>query len=61
MNNVINLHTKRQTRLQTRAHGVTLCRSGFHKWKPLTEARFDVKHGKLLTAERCTRCRAESH
>src|SRR3569623_2840819 len=35
-----------------------LCRSGFHKWEVLTERRFDVKQGKLLTASRCARCGA---
>jgi hypothetical protein len=42
-----------------RADGKTLCESGFHKWRTLTERRFDVKLGKLVSAERCTRCGAE--
>lgn len=33
-----------------------LCASGFHKWKALPERRFDVRQGKLITAERCERC-----
>jgi hypothetical protein len=41
---------------QTRSHRQTLCRSGFHKWQVETNGRFDVKQGKLLTAERCRRC-----
>ena len=36
--------------------GKTLCRSNFHKWEVLTENRFDVKQGRLVTIERCTRC-----
>jgi len=36
--------------------GNTLCRSNFHKWEVLTENRFDVKQGRLVTIERCTRC-----
>jgi hypothetical protein len=36
--------------------GRTLCNSGFHKWKPMAERRFDVKQGKLVTVERCERC-----
>ena len=33
-----------------------LCRSNFHKWEVLSERRFDVKQGKLVTAYRCARC-----
>ena len=36
--------------------GKTLCRSGFHKWKVVTEKKFDVKQGKLVTVLECTRC-----
>lgn len=36
--------------------GKTLCRSGFHKWKIITEKRFDVKQGLLVTAYECVRC-----
>ena len=36
--------------------GKTLCRSGFHKWKLLTEKKFDVKQGGLVTAYQCERC-----
>jgi len=54
--NIINLRTVRHARLQERAKGVTLCSSGFHKWKVDTETRFDVKQGKLMTTQRCTRC-----
>ena len=42
-----------------RADGKTLCGSGFHKWQTLTERRFDVKEGKLVSVERCSRCNAE--
>lgn len=52
MTNVVNLRTLRQSR----ADHKTLCRAGFHKWQVVTEGRFDVKQGKLLTAERCIRC-----
>jgi hypothetical protein len=41
---------------QKRAEGKTLCTSGFHKWEVLSQQRFDVKEGRLVTAERCTRC-----
>ena len=52
MPTVIKLSTARQAR----ADRQTLCRSGFHKWQVQTNARFDVKEGKLLTVERCRRC-----
>jgi hypothetical protein len=44
---------------QRRAEQKTLCTSGFHKWEVLAERRFDVKQGKLVTAERCKRCGLE--
>jgi len=56
MNNIINLNTVRHARQHKRAKGVTLCCSGFHKWKIDTGSRFEVKQGKLLTTQRCTRC-----
>lgn len=56
MNNIINLTTARRERLHERAKGVTLCRSGFHKWETLTDQRFDVRQGKLITVQRCIRC-----
>lgn len=49
----------RQQRLNERARGLTLCRSGFHKWAIETNARFDVKLGRLVTVERCSRCGEE--
>ena len=36
--------------------GRSLCRSGFHKWELLTERKFDVKQGKLVSAYQCRRC-----
>jgi hypothetical protein len=49
MTNIINLHSERKARLRDRAQGVTLCQSGFHKWKTVTGQRFDVRQGKLIT------------
>ena len=59
MGNVIKLNTVRRTRLQDKAKGVTLCGSGFHKWKVVIDTRFDVRQGKLITTERCERCHEE--
>jgi len=39
-----------------RHKGKGLCREGHHKWQPAAETRFDVKRGRLVTVERCTRC-----
>jgi hypothetical protein len=55
MSNVINLRKVKQKR----AEGKTLCTSGFHKWEVVSAKRFDVKQGKLVTAERCKRCGEE--
>ena len=59
MSKVIRLDTARRARLQDKAKGVTMCQSGFHKWKTLAERRFDVREGRLVTTERCERCHAE--
>jgi len=52
---VVNLRKYKQKR----AEGKTLCTSGFHKWEALSERRFDVRQGKLVSAERCKRCGVE--
>jgi len=44
---------------QKKAEGKTLCKSGFHRWKVVTEKKFDVKRGKLVTLLRCERCGEE--
>lgn len=36
-----------------------MCQHGFHKWKVVTEKKFDVKQGKLVTHLRCERCGEE--
>lgn len=55
MSNVINFRKARQKR----AAGKTLCTSGFHKWQNVGTRRFDVKQGKLVNLEKCSRCGAE--
>jgi hypothetical protein len=55
MSNIINLRKAKQQRAERK----TLCTSGFHKWETLSEQRFDVKRGKLVSAERCKRCGEE--
>ncbi len=39
--------------------GKTLCLHDFHKWKIVTERKFDVKQGRLVTLFRCERCGKE--
>lgn len=46
----------KRTKPADRHKGLTLCRSGFHKWQILKEKRFDVKQGKLISVYRCKRC-----
>lgn len=46
----------RKPDLKRKAKAMTLCRHGYHKWKPLKDKRFDVKAGKLVTVYRCERC-----
>ncbi len=48
----------RRRKPSLRGEQLTLCRSGFHKWKVVNERRFDVKEGKLVTTYRCERCGA---
>ena len=55
MSNILSLRKFKQKR----AEGKTLCTSGFHKWEVLATRKFDVKQGKLVTAERCARCGEE--
>ena len=55
MSNVVNLKKAKRKR----AEHQTFCDAGFHKWMTLTERRFDVKEGKLISAERCKRCGRE--
>jgi len=49
----------RRPSLKEKSEGITLCRSGFHKWEVAKERRFDVKRGKLVTVMRCARCGKE--
>jgi len=55
-NNVISLRKAKSLRTAKRAAGKTLCTSGFHKWAVVKNSQFDVKQGKLVTVEQCTRC-----
>lgn len=48
----------KKPKLADKHRGDTLCRHGYHKWKVVSERRFDVKLGKLVTLLRCERCGA---
>ncbi len=45
--------------LADKAKAHTMCKRNFHKWKIVTEQKFDVKQGKLVTLFRCSRCGKE--
>jgi len=45
--------------LKDKHKGKTLCKHGHHKWVVVTDNKFDVKQGKLVTLFRCERCKLE--
>lgn len=51
----------KKKKLSEKFKGRDLCKSGFHKWEVLSENRFDVKLGRLVTAYRCARCGVEKN
>lgn len=55
-NNVVQLRKAKSERTAKLAEGKTLCTSGFHKWAVVKQSQFDVKQGKLVTVEKCSRC-----
>ncbi|HCG70517.1 MAG TPA: hypothetical protein DE147_08645 [Gammaproteobacteria bacterium] len=46
----------RKQRRKQRGAGTTLCRSGFHRWQDDPTKQFDVKQGRLVSVQRCSRC-----
>jgi hypothetical protein len=56
MNNVLPFKKKTA---QEKHKGKTLCKHGHHKWAIVTQTKFDVKQGKLVTVSRCERCGVE--
>lgn len=46
----------KKPKLKDKFKGKTLCREGFHKWVVVTDNKFDVKQGRLVTVYRCQRC-----
>ena len=45
--------------LQEKNKAKTLCLHNFHKWKVVSERKFDIKQGRLVTLLRCKRCGKE--
>lgn len=39
--------------------GKTLCLNNLHRWKIVTNKKFDVKLGRLVTVLKCERCGKE--
>ncbi|HAO55029.1 MAG: hypothetical protein CMQ36_05965 [Gammaproteobacteria bacterium] len=56
MPNVIQLKKIRRDRRLSKTRGITLCKSGIHKWSIDPNKRFDVKKGSLITTRICERC-----
>lgn len=50
---------QRRQRRQRKREGDTLCRAERHRWEVVTESRFDVRQGRLVTVLRCSRCGRE--
>jgi hypothetical protein len=48
--------TFKKPKLKDKFKGKSLCREGFHKWLVVTDSRFDVKQGRLVTVYKCSRC-----
>ncbi|MFT4585468.1 MAG: hypothetical protein ACI915_005434 [Gammaproteobacteria bacterium] len=55
MSNIVSFPNAK-IRKKTISKHKTLCKSGFHKWEVDNSKQFDVKQGRLVTAERCPRC-----
>ncbi len=51
--------TQKRKAVAQKHKGKSLCKSGFHKWKVVTEKQFDVKQGRLVTRSCCQRCGKE--
>lgn len=58
MGEIIKFKRPKSTSRQ-QAEGKTLCNSGFHRWETVSERKFDVKQGELVTLLRCQRCGKE--
>jgi hypothetical protein len=56
MSNVLKF---KKPSLKEKHKGKTLCKNGFHKWEVVSNSKFDVKKGKLVTLSRCKRCQIE--
>ena len=53
-----DLNKYRKKQRKERGSGNALCRSGFHKWQDVDKKQFDVKQGRLVSVQRCSRCNA---
>jgi len=59
MADVVSLQKFRRDQLRKKGKKATLCGNGMHSWALVTNSRFDVKQGKLVTVYRCKRCQQE--
>ena len=53
-----SLDKYRKDKRKRTAQGKTLCSRGFHKWTFDGKKQFDVKAGRLVSIEVCSRCGA---
>ena len=58
MGDVVQFQPRPGKKRKKKGEGLTLCKSGFHKWAVDQTRKFDVKQGKLVTLRRCERCGA---
>ena len=58
MSEPTDINKFRKQKQQQRAKATTLCRRGFHKWEFDGNKQFDVKQGKLISRQKCSRCGA---
>jgi hypothetical protein len=56
MSEIVSLDKFRKEQRKKKGKQSTLCGNNFHSWEVVTENRFDVKQGKLITLYRCKRC-----
>jgi len=56
MSNVQSLAAFKKAKTKAKGAGVTLCKSGHHKWVIDKKTVFDSKQGKLVSLYRCSRC-----
>ncbi|HCD26548.1 MAG TPA: hypothetical protein DER02_03450 [Gammaproteobacteria bacterium] len=55
-NQPTDLNKYKKKRRKENAKATTLCKSGFHKWTDDPKKQFDVREGRLISIQICSRC-----